>query len=114
MEINNPELSGSAGTAALLPPTFSSLCSHCCADAAEQSCDRARPQRAANPSGKKPERMRILLPEETSPYMGTPRTRARTRPAGLLRSDPNQMEDVSVKTRGFRKRIPYFCFARTI
>ncbi|XP_038008734.1 uncharacterized protein LOC119707585 [Motacilla alba alba] len=36
--------------------------SHCCADAAEQSCDGARAQRAANPSGTKPERMRILLP----------------------------------------------------
>ncbi|XP_017669421.1 PREDICTED: uncharacterized protein LOC108496840 [Lepidothrix coronata] len=37
------------------------LPNHCCLEAAEQSCERARPQRPANQSGTKPEQMKILL-----------------------------------------------------
>lgn len=114
MEINHPELSGSAGTASLLPPdsllTLQPLLCRCCRAKLWQSSTRE----SSKSEWDKPERMRIRLPEETSPYMGTARTRAWTVRPGCWGQTPTRWKMLVWKQRAFRKRRQYFCLAQAI
>lgn len=113
--MKNPELSGSAGTASLLPPDFllplQALLCRCCP---------AKLWQSSTTESSKSEWDETWANENPAPrgnrdhLIWEHHGQEDERPAGLLRSDPKQMEDVSVKTRAFWKRRQYFCFAQAI